>query len=133
MNSYKALENLDTAWSREKVLKKIIKGESPDTIVDAFINENRENIKIVTKSINQDNTRVLKQLENLTICEIKLLKELNKIQSLRGDSESNKYGKESKLNENYNLGLFMNKWSNKFVIGLLIMISLLSLTKQAWA
>ena len=133
MNSYKALENLDTAWSREKVLKKIKKGESPDTIVDAFINENRENIKIVTNSINQDNTLLLKQLENLTICEIKLLKELNKIQSLKEDSKNNKYGRESKLNQDFNLSLFMNKWSNKFVIGLLIMISLLSLTKQAWA
>ena len=33
----------------------------------------------------------------------------------------------------FNFRLFMRTWSNQFVIGALITISLISLTKQAWA
>ena len=39
----------------------------------------------------------------------------------------------AKVYKEFQLSLFMRKWSNQFVIGILIMISIISLTKQAWA
>ena len=38
-----------------------------------------------------------------------------------------------KINTNYKLGLFMINWSNKFVFIVLLAISAIALSKQAWA
>jgi len=75
-------------------------------------------------------------METLNNCEIKLINELKIKNNDQQSKDITKLKKDNPLKksfEEFNLLLFMNKWSNKFVIGILIMISLLSLTKQAWA
>ena len=131
----KALINLDSIWSREDALKRIQKGESSENIVDDFFKFNGKNIDIVSDYINENNVEVIYQLEELTDCEIKLLKRMRDLKMTNSEQYKNKklqknLTKERKL---FEIGKFMNKWSNKFVIGALITISLISLTKQAWA
>tara|TARA_Y100000589_G_scaffold41992_1_gene35293 strand:- start:6433 stop:6840 length:408 start_codon:yes stop_codon:yes gene_type:complete len=131
----KALINLDSIWSREDALKRIQKGESSENIVDDFFKFNGKNIDIVSDYINENNVEVIYQLEELTDCEIKLLKRMRDLKMTNSEQYKNKklqknLTKERKL---FKIGKFMNKWSNKFVIGALITISLISLTKQAWA
>ncbi len=131
----KALINLDSIWSREDALKRIQKGESSENIVDDFFKFNGKNIDIVSDYINENNVEVIYQLEELTDCEIKLLKRMRDLKRTNQEQFKNKklqknLSKERRL---FEIGKFMNKWSNKFVIGALITISLISLTKQAWA
>ena len=131
----KALINLDSIWSREDALKRIQKGESSENIVDDFFKFNGKNIDIVSDYINENNVEVIYQLEELTDCEIKLLKRMRDLKRINQEQFKNKklqknLSKERRL---FEIGKFMNKWSNKFVIGALITISLISLTKQAWA
>ena len=131
----KALINLDSIWSREDALKRIQKGESSENIVDDFFKFNGKNIDIVSDYINENNVEVIYQLEELTDCEIKLLKRMRDLKMTNSEQYKNKklqknLTKERKL---FEIAKFMNKWSNKFVIGALITISLISLTKQAWA
>ena len=131
----KALISLDSIWSREDALKRIQKGESSDNIVEDFLKFNGKNIDIVSDYINENNVELIYQLEELTDCEIKLLKRMRDLKMTNSEQYKNKklqknLTKERKL---FKIGKFMNKWSNKFVIGALITISLISLTKQAWA
>ena len=39
---------------------------------------------------------------------------------------------QTEIHKSFNLGLFMMKWSNKFVFISLLVISAIALTKQAW-
>ena len=131
----KALISLDSIWSREDALKRIQKGESSDNIVEDFLKFNGKNIDIVSDYINENNVELIYQLEELTDCEIKLLKRMRDLKRSNLEQFKNKklqknFTKERRL---FEIGNFMNKWSNKFVIGALITISLISLTKQAWA
>lgn len=131
----KALISLDSIWSREDALKRIQKGESSDNIVEDFLKFNGKNINIVSDYINESNVELIYQLEELTDCEIKLLKRMRDLKRTNLEQFKNKklqknLSKERRL---FEIGKFMNKWSNKFVIGALITISLISLTKQAWA
>jgi len=131
----KALISLDSIWSREDALKRIQKGESSDIIVEDFLKFNGKNINIVSDYINESNVELIYQLEELTDCEIKLLKRMRDLKRTNLEQFKNKklqknLSKERRL---FEIGKFMNKWSNKFVIGALITISLISLTKQAWA
>ena len=75
-------------------------------------------------------------MEELANCDLNLINELRK-----NESKSNIEITENiidmnpitKVYKEFQLSLFMKKWSNQFVIGILIMISIISLTKQAWA
>ena len=131
----KALINLDSIWSREDALKRIQKGESSENIVDDFFKFNGKNIDIVSDYINENNVEVIYQLEELTDCEIKLLKRMRDLKMTNSEQYKNKKPQKNLTKERklFEIGKFMNKWSNKFVIGALITISLISLTKQAWA
>ena len=131
----KALINLDSIWSREDALKRIQKGESSENIVDDFFKFNGKNIDIVSDYINENNVEVIYQLEELTDCEIKLLKRMRDLKMTNSEQYKNKKPQKNLTKERklFKIGKFMNKWSNKFVIGALITISLISLTKQAWA
>ena len=136
MNSHQALSILDKSWSKEKFLEKIKKGQNSDQIVQDFIKENKETIDILIKLIDEKDRELLGHMETLTNCESKLINEL-KLKEFKNNtnyaSKNNEQNSILKTFKEFRLSIFMNKWSNKFVIGLLIMISLLSLTKQAWA
>ena len=136
MNNYEALNILDESWSKERLIKKIKKGQSSEQIVKDFINENKNNIDTLINLLNQKNNNVLNYMEALANCELNLINELRKKENKSNIEileEINNINPITKIYKEFELSLFMKKWSNQFVIGILIMISIISLTKQAWA
>ena len=135
MNITKALDDLDNSWSKDIILEKIKKGETTDKIVKDFIKSNEITIKLVSNYVETNNSNLLENIEKLSICEIKLIEEIkclyeDDINNLKEEKSSEDFDNKFK---NFNFALFIQKWSNSFVIYLLILISLVSLTKQAWA
>ena len=136
MNNYEVLNILDKSWSKQRLIEKIKRGQSSEQIVQNFINENKNNLDIVINLLNQKDSNVLSYMEEIANCELNLINELRK-----KECKSNTETKENTIDINpivkvfkeFQLSLFMTKWSNQFVIGILIMISIISLTKQAWA
>ena len=136
MNNYEVLNILDKSWSKQRLIEKIKRGQSSEQIVQNFIKENKNNLEIVINLLNQKDNNVLSYMEEIANCELNLINELRK-----KESKSNIETKENIIDTNpiakvykeFELSLFMKKWSNQFVIGILIMISIISLTKQAWA
>ena len=136
MNNQEILNNLDESWSKQKLIEKIKKGQTSEQIVQNFINENKNNLDIVINLLNQKDNNVLSYMEEIANCELNLINELRK-----KESKSNIETKENiidinplaKVFKEFQLSLFITKWSNQFVIGILIVISIISLTKQAWA
>ena len=136
MNNYETLNILDESWSKERLIKKIKKGQSSEQIVKDFINENKNNIDTLINLLNQKNNNVLYYMEALANCELNLINELRKRENssnIEISEDINKINPIAKVFKEFQLSLFMKKWSNQFVIGILIMISIISLTKQAWA
>ena len=134
MNIKNALIDLENSWSKDIILEKIKKGQTSDKIVNDFIKSNKNNIELVSNYIEKNNDTLIEDIEQLSICEIKLI---NKIKALQSNNKVSKIENNSKGFKNnlksLNFALFFEKWSNSFVIYLLISISLVSLTKQAWA
>ena len=136
MNNYEALNILDESWSKERLIKKIKKGQSSEQIVNDFINENKNNVDTLINLLNQKNNDVLYYMEALANCELNLINELRKKENkskIEILEDINNINPIAKIYKEFQLSLFMKKWSNQFVIGILIMISIISLTKQAWA
>ena len=136
MDNNEALKILDASWSKEKLIEKIKKGQSSEQIVQNFINENKNNLEIVVNLLKQKDIKILNYMEAISNCEINLINELRKkkIESNIDIPEKiNNINPIVRIYEEFQLTLFMRKWSNQFVIGILIMISIISLTKQAWA
>ena len=136
MDNYEVLNILDKSWSKEKLIEKIKKGQSSEQIVQDFIRENKNNLDILIELLNQKENNILSYMEAIANCEINLISELRKKEN-KSNIESSQAIKDInpvvKIYKEFQLSLFMKKWSNQFVIGILIMISILSLTKQAWA
>jgi len=136
MNNYEILNTLDKSWSKQRLIEKIKRGESSEQIVQNFINENKNNLDMVINLLNQKENDVLSYMEAIANCELNLINELRKRESKsKIEITENIIDKNpiAKIYKEFKLPLFMNKWSNQFVIGILIMISIISLTKQAWA
>ena len=137
MKIEKTLKSLDNSWSREKVLNQIQKGVDIEKIVNDFIFNNQEDIIKLVKNISPREKELLKQIEDLSSCEAKLI---NKIKNYSGYKNISDPLKDSKKKSQYknnpiilNFYLFLNRWSNTFIVTVLIAISALALTKQAWA
>ena len=136
MNNYEVLNILDKSWSKQRLIEKIKRGQSSEQIVQDFIIENKNNLDIVINLLNQKDNNLLSYMKEIANCELNLINELRK-----KETKSNIETKENiidinpvaKVFKEFQLSLFMTKWSNQFVIGILIMISIISLTKQAWA
>ena len=136
MNNYEVLNILDKSWSKQRLIEKIKRGQSSEQIVQNFIIENKNNLDIVINLLNQKDNNLLSYMEEIANCELNLINELRK-----KESKSNIETKENiidinpiaKVFKEFQLSLFITKWSNQFVIGILIVISIISLTKQAWA
>ncbi len=136
MNNHEALNILDESWSKQRLIEKIKKGHSSQRIVQDFINENKGNLEIVINLLNQKNNNVLNYMEEIANCELNLINELRKNESksnIEITENINEINPIAKIYKEFQLTLFMKKWSNQFVIGILIMITIISLTKQAWA
>ena len=135
MDIKNALIELDNSWSRDIILEHIKRGHPTDKIVNDFINSNRSNIELVSNYVEKNNSNLLDDIEKLSICEIKLIEEIKSLKinaPIKTNKESSSKEIKNKF-ENFNFALFLQKWSNNFVIYLLIVLSLISLTKQAWA
>ena len=136
MDNYEVSNILDKSWSKQRLIEKIKRGQSSEQIVQNFINENKNNLEIVINLLNQKDNDVLSYMEEIANCELNLINELRK-----KEGKSNIETKENiidinplaKVFKEFQLSLFITKWSNQFVIGILIVISIISLTKQAWA
>ena len=124
MDNNEALNILDESWSKQRLIEKIKRGQNSKKIVQEFINENKNNIDILI------------YMEALANCELNLINELRgKVRKSNITTQDNKndINPIAKIYKEFQLSIFMKKWSNQFVIGILIMISIISLTKQAWA
>ena len=136
MDNYEVLNILDKSWSKQRLIEKIKKGQSSEQIVQNFITENKNNLDIVINLLNQKDNNLLSYMEEIANCELNLINELRKKESKSNIEISENIidiNPIAKVYKEFQLSLFMKKWSNQFVIGILIMISIISLTKQAWA
>ena len=137
MEITEALKSLENSWSRDDVLLKIKNGEDSEKIVNDFCNSKLREIETLTNFINPENKVLLKEIEDLSNIESNLIKKINNYSSNKPKLLKNEnYQKKLLQNEtkkSFDLGLFMLKWSNKFIFISLLVISAIALTKQAWA
>ena len=137
MKITEALKSLENSWSREDILTKIKNGENSEKIVNDFCSSKQEEIETLTNFINPDDKVLLSEIEDLSNIESKLINKIknysfNKVDSSRKEIVQKQITQpEKKIS--FDLGVFMMKWSNKFVFISLIAISAIALTKQAWA
>ena len=136
MNNNEVSNILDESWSKQKLIDKIKRGQSTKQIVHDFMNENKNNLDVVINLLNENDNNVLNYMEAIANCELKLIDELKLKKSksnIQITENIDSVNPIEKIYKEFKLSLFMKKWSNQFVIGILIMISIISLTKQAWA
>ena len=137
MKITEALKSLENSWSREEILSKIKNGENSEKIVNDFCSSKQQEIETLTNFINPDDKVLLNEIEDLSIIESKLINKIknysfNKVDSSKKEIVQKQVPQpEKKIS--FDLGVFMMKWSNKFVFISLLAISAIALTKQAWA
>ena len=136
MSISKILLALDKSWERDDILLKIKNGLDTDQIVSEFLINNEEQIKELDTLIKPEHLDLLNQVEKLSTCESKLI---NKIKNLNyfQNNEDHKIINEKKISISNNaptnkIGLLMINWSNKFIVIVLLTISAIALSKQAF-
>ena len=136
MEITEALKSLENSWSREEILSKIKNGENSEKIVNDFCSSKQQEIETLTNFINPDDKVLLSEIEDLSNIESKLINKIknyscNKVDSSKKEIVQKQVSQpENKIS--FDLGVFMMKWSNKFVFISLLAISAIALTKQAW-
>ena len=137
MKINEALKSLENSWSREDILLKIRKGEDSEKILGDFFNLKQQEIEILTNFINPENKVFLSEIENLSKIESMLINRIKNYSFKKEEVSINEKNLKQitppEKNITFDLGLFMMKWSNKFVFISLLAISAIALTKQAWA
>ena len=137
MKITEALKSLENSWSREEILSKIKNGENSEKIVNDFCSSKKQEIETLTNFINPDDKVLLSEIENLSNIESKLINKIKNYSFNKVDSSKKeivqKQIPQSEKKISFDLGVFMMKWSNKFVFISLLAISAIALTKQAWA
>ena len=137
MKIAEALKSLENSWSREDILVKIKNGTDSEKIVNDFFYSKQQEIETLTNFINPRDKVLLNEIELLSNIESKLI---NKIKNYSFKNEENSKERKNQktilkaeINKSFNFGMFMMKWSNKFVFISLLLISAIALSKQAWA
>ena len=137
MKITEALKSLENSWSRDEILKKIKSGEDSEKIVNDFCSSKQQEIETLTNFINPDDKVLLSEIEDLSNIESKLINKIRNYNFTKVDTSKRekvlKQITQPEKNISFNLGIFMMKWSNKFVFISLLAISAIALTKQAWA
>ena len=137
MKITEALKSLENSWSREDILVKIKNGEDSEKIVNDFFNDKQKEIETLTNFIKPEDKLLLSEIENLSNIESKLINKIKNFNFTNNDllikDRNQKCLVQTESNKSFNIGLFMMKWSNKFVIIFLLVISAIALNKQAWA
>ena len=137
MKITEALKSLENSWSRDEILIKIKNGEDSEKIVNDFCSSKKQEIETLTNFINPEDKVLLSEIEELSNIETKLINKIKHNSFTIIDSSKNekdqKQISQHEQNTYFDLGIFMMKWSNKFVFISLLAISAIALTKQAWA
>ena len=137
MKITEALKSLENSWSRKEILSKIKNGENSEKIVNDFCSSKQQEIETLTNFINPDDKVLLSEIEDLSNIESKLINKIKNYSFNKVDSSKKeivqKQIPQSEKKISFDLGVFMMKWSNKFVFISLLAISAIALTKQAWA
>ena len=136
MSLKKILNSLEKSWERDDILLKIKRGLDTDEIVNEFLEINHEQIKELNTLLRPEDIDLLNQVKKLSICESKLINEINNLnysnsnENLQINEKKISLSTEVKVNK---ISSFMINWSNKFVVIALLTISAIALSKQAWA
>ena len=137
MSISKILNSLEKSWDRDDILLNIKKGLGTDEIVNEFLMKNERQIKELNSLLRPEDIELLNQVEKLSTCESKLINEIKNLNYLE-NNENHQINNKKKIlpskRVSFNkISSFMNNWSNKFVVIALLIISAISLSKQAWA
>ena len=137
MSITKILISLEKTWERDDILSKIKNGLGTDEIVNEFLEINDEQIKELNTLLRPVDIVLLNQVEQLSICESKLINEINNLNYLKNNENHHilnqkKFVPSNRVSHN-KISSFMINWSNKFVVIALLAISAIALSKQAWA
>ena len=137
MSLSKILNSLEKSWERDHILLNIKKGLSTDEIVEEFLVKNESQIKELNSLLRPEDIDLLNQVEKLSTCDSKVLNEIKNLNYLENNKNHHIMNKKNILPSNRvsfkKISLFMINWSNKFVVIVLLTISAIALSKQAWA
>ena len=137
MSLNKILNSLEKSWERDHILLNIKKGLGTDEIVNEFLVQNESQIKELNSLLRPEDIDLLNQVEKLSTCESKLIKEIKNLNYLENNEKHHilnqkKIEPSNKFSFN-RISSFMINWSNKFVVIALLTISAIALSKQALA
>ena len=137
MSIIKILNSLEKSWERDDILLNIKKGVGTDEIVNEFLMKNERQIKELNSLLRPKDIELLNQVEKLSTCESKLIKEIKNLKYFENNKNHHIINKKKFVPSNrvsFNkISSFMTNWSNKFVVIALLTISAIALSKQAWA
>ena len=137
MSLSKILNSLEKSWERDHILLNIKKGLGTDEIVNEFLMKNEIQIKDLNSLLRPEDIELLNQVEQLSTCESKLIKEIKNLNYLENNENHHIMNKKKIVPSNRvslnKISSFMINWSNKFIIITLLTISAIALSKQAWA
>ena len=133
MNINQVLNSLGKKWSKSDLLNDIRNGKEIKEIVNEYIKGNEKDLIKLNIFLSSKHPQLLDQISKVTECELKLIEKIKQLddQIPKNEFVSDKI-KTTSVNDPIGIELFFYRWSNKFVVFILILISLVSLNKQAW-
>ena len=137
MSISKILNSLEKSWERDDILLNIKNGLGTDEIVNEFLIKNERQIKELNSLLRPEDIDLLDQVEQLSTCETKLINEIKNLNYFENNElhpiiNKKKIQPSNRVSSN-KISSFMIEWSNKFVVIVLLTISAIALSKQAWA
>ena len=136
MSLNKVLNSLEKSWERDVILLKIKNGLGTDKIVNEFLIQNEMQIRELNNLLRPEDIDLLNQVEQLSTCESKLINKIKNLNCLENNENQHKINQIRILPSNrvaFNrISSFMINWSNKVVVIVLLTISAIALSKQAW-
>ena len=137
MSLKKVLNSLEKSWQRDDILMKIKNGEDPEKIVNEFLAKNEMQIRELNTLLIPEDIDLLKQVEQLSTCESKLMNKIKDLNYLENNENYHRINHKKILPSNRvasnKISSFMINWSNKVVVIALLTISAIALSKQAWS
>ena len=127
MSLSKILNSLEKSWQRDDILKKIKNGLVSEEIVNEFLLKNERQIRELNSLLRPEDIDLLNQVEQLSICESKLINEIKNLNYIENNENHHIMNKKKIVPSNrvsFNkISSFMINWSNKFVVIALLTIS----------
>ena len=137
MSVYQILNSLEKSWERDDILLKIKNGLGTDKIVSEFFIKNEMQIRELNNLLRPEDIDLLNQVEQLSTCESQLINKIKNLNCLENNENQHKIYQMMILPSNRvtsnRISSFMINWSNKVVVIVLLTISAIALSKQAWA